>query len=167
MLSLSFYHSCVKEHEGHRCPRLALRARAVAEGFAARSGEAEEEAEQTQDFCRVLVEVGGDMWVGVCSCSPNSVFNTWGSYGRWKGRGARSRCRTEFVAIFVLSCLHVHFRRYLRTFRVAAVVGPRCCVWIFVVSGSSTSSMFIFRGNSRTFRCSAMLLNGSETGFAW
>ena len=26
-----------------------------------------------------------------------------------KGRGARSRCRTEFVAIFVLSCLHVHF----------------------------------------------------------
>ena len=72
MLSLSSYHSCVKEQqkilpEGHRCPRLALRARAVAEGFAARSGEAEEEAEQTQDFCRVLVEVGGDMWVGVCS----------------------------------------------------------------------------------------------------
>ena len=45
-----------------------------------------------------------------------------------KGRGARSRCRTEFVAIFVLSCLHVHFRRYLRTFRVAALVGPRCCL---------------------------------------
>ena len=26
-----------------------------------------------------------------------------------KGRGARSRCRTEFVAIYVLSCLHVRF----------------------------------------------------------
>ena len=37
-----------------------------------------------------------------------------------KGRVARSRWRTEFVAIYVLSCLHVHFRRYLRTFRVAA-----------------------------------------------
>ena len=29
--------------------------------------------------------------------------------------------------------------------------------------GSSTSSMFIFRGNSRSFRCSAMLLNGVFT----
>lgn len=38
--------------QGHRCPRLALRARAVAEGFAARSGEAEEEAEQTQDVSK-------------------------------------------------------------------------------------------------------------------
>ena len=28
---------------------------------------------------------------------------------RVKGRGARSGCRTEFVAIFVLSCLHVRF----------------------------------------------------------
>ena len=27
--------------------------------------------------------------------------------------------------------------------------------------------MCIFRGNSRPFRCSAMLLKGSETGFAW
>ena len=26
-----------------------------------------------------------------------------------KGRGARLRCRTEFVAIFVVSCLHGHF----------------------------------------------------------
>ena len=84
-----------------------------------------------------------------------------------KGRGARSRCRTEFVAIFVLSCLHVHFRRYLRAFRGGALVGPRCFVAIYVLSGSSTSSMFIFRGNYRTFRCSAMLLKGSETGFAW
>ena len=45
-----------------------------------------------------------------------------------KGRVARSRWRTEFVAIFVLSCLHVHFRRYLRTFRVAAVVGRGFCL---------------------------------------
>ena len=57
MLSSSSYHSNVKKQqkilpEGHRCPRLALRARAVAEGFAARSGEAEEEAEQTQDFSK-------------------------------------------------------------------------------------------------------------------
>ncbi len=41
--------------------------------------------------------------------SPNSVVNTWGSYGRWKGGVARSRWRTEFVAIFVVSCLHVRF----------------------------------------------------------
>ena len=27
--------------------------------------------------------------------------------------------------------------------------------------------MFIFRGNSSTFRMSAVLLKGSETGFAW
>ena len=59
------------------------------------------------------------------------------------------------------------FRGNSRTFRVAAVVGRGIFVVIFVVSGSSTSSMFIFRGNSRTFRCSAMLLKGSETGFAW
>ena len=47
---------------------------------------------------------------------------------RVKGRGARSRCRTEFVAIFVLSCLHVHFRRYLRTFRVAAAGARGVCM---------------------------------------
>ena len=35
-----------------------------------------------------------------------------------------------------------------------------------MVSGSSTSSMSIFGGHSRTFRCSAMFLKGSETGFA-
>ena len=45
-----------------------------------------------------------------------------------KGRVPRSRCRTDFVAIFVLSCLHAHFRRYLRTFRGGALVGPRCFV---------------------------------------
>ena len=45
-----------------------------------------------------------------------------------KGRVLRSRCRTEFVAIFVVSCLHAHFRRYLRTFRGGALVGPRCFV---------------------------------------
>ena len=47
---------------------------------------------------------------------------------RVKGRVARSRWRTEFVAIFVLSCLHVHFRRYLCTFRVATVVGRGFCL---------------------------------------
>ena len=31
---------------------------------------------------------------------------------------------------------------------------------ILVVSGSSTSSMFIFRGNSRIFRWPAVVLNG-------
>ena len=45
-----------------------------------------------------------------------------------KDRVARSRWRTDFVAIFVVSCLHVHFRRYLRTFRVAAVVGRGFCL---------------------------------------
>ena len=54
-----------------------------------------------------------------------------------------------------------------RTFRVGASGVDRFCMYIFVVSGSSTSSMFIFRGNSRTFRVSAVLLKGSETGFAW
>ena len=40
------------------------------------------------------------------------------------------------------------------------MVGRRFFVVILVVSGSSTSSILIFRGNSRTFRSSGMLLNG-------
>ena len=58
------------------------------------------------------------------------------------------------------------FRGNSRTFRVAAVVGRGIFVVTFVVSGSSTSSTFIFRGNSRPFRCTAMALKGPETGFA-
>ena len=59
------------------------------------------------------------------------------------------------------------FRGHSRTFGLAGIGVSGFCMVIFVVSGSSTSSMFIFRGNSRTFRCSAMVLKGSETGFAW
>ena len=41
--------------------------------------------------------------------SPNSEVNTWGSYGSSKRPSVRSRCRTEFVPIYVFSCLHVRF----------------------------------------------------------
>ena len=47
------------------------------------------------------------------------------------------------------------------------MVGRGIFVVMVVVSGSSSSSMFIFRRNSRAFRCSAMALKGSETDFAW
>ena len=41
---------------------------------------------------------------------PQTVWLTLGVLTvRVKGRGARSRCRTESVAIFVVSCLHVYF----------------------------------------------------------
>ena len=47
--------------------------------------------------------------------------------------------------------LYVNFR----SFGLAGIGVCGFCLWIFVVSGSSTSSMFIFRGSSRTFvvRC--------------
>ena len=86
------------------------------------------------------------------SFSPNSVVHTWGSYGNGKRR-ARSRWRTEFVAFYVLSCLHVFvFRGDSRTFGLAAILAAAFFVVILVLSGSSTSSMFIFRGNSRVAR---------------
>ena len=43
-----------------------------------------------------------------------------------KGRVPRSRCRTDFVAIFVLSCLHVRF------------------VWIYVLSGGARPAWTAF-----------------------
>ena len=56
-----------------------------------------------------------------------------------------------FVAILVLSaCLQL--------------VGSGFFVLILVLSGSSTSWTCIFRGNARTSRCSATILDGSSTG---
>ena len=110
-----------------------------------------------------------------------------------KGRVARSRWRTECVAIFVVSCLHVRFVCEIswfwgwrgggaavlcvnfRSFRLLQLL--RCSYFVVILVlfgdlkrvsrgnsctffGSSTSSMFIFRGNSRTFRWSRMVLNG-------
>ena len=59
--------------------------------------------------------------------------------------------------------LYVNFR----SFGIVRVVGYGIFVVILVISGSLISSMFIFRGNSRPFRYSAMVLQGSKTGFAW
>ena len=78
-----------------------------------------------------------------------------------RGAGRNSSLFTYFRACMFVLCVN------FRSFGVAAVVGRGIFVVIFVVSGSSTSSMFIFRGNSRTFRWSAMVLKGSETSFAW
>ena len=76
-----------------------------------------------------------------------------GSYGS-KRRGLDRRLRTGFVVILVLSGWR-RWRGNSRTFWVPAVVAYGFFVVILVVSGSSTSSMFIFHGNSRTFvvRC--------------
>ena len=78
-----------------------------------------------------------------------------------RGAGRNSSLFTRFRACMFV--LYVNFR----SFGLARVVGRGIFVVVLVVSASSTSSMFIFRGNSRTFRVSAMLLKGSETGFAW
>ena len=104
-------------------------------------------------FCRVFPQTVC-LTLGVLTVSEKAGWLD-------RGGGRISSLFSWFRAcMFVLSV-------NLRSFGGGALVGPRCCVWIFVVSGSSTSSMFIFRGNYRTFRCSAMLLKGSETGFAW
>ena len=49
------------------------------------------------------------VWKRQGNFSPNSVVNTWGSYGKGKSRGLDRRLRTGFVVIFVVSCLHVLF----------------------------------------------------------
>ena len=67
-----------------------------------------------------------------------------GSYGNSKRRGARSRCPTEFVAIFVVSCLRVRFDFSL--FR-----------------GGRGGRARDFPGNSRSFR----LLNFFDVHFSW
>ena len=74
--------------------------------------------------------------------------------------------RTDFIAIFsgFVTCMFVSSVNF-RSVQVAQSVMHGFCQSVFIVSGSSTSSMFIFRGNSRTFRVSAVLLKGSKTGF--
>ena len=75
------------------------------------------------------------------------------------------RLRTKFVVIPVRSCLDVQFRGNCRTFRVAGRHER-------VLYGNSRAfrlcsaySMFIFRGNSRTFGLAAMGVNGFEQVF--
>ena len=76
------------------------------------------------------------------------MVNTWGSYGNskrpgWQIEAADGICR--YLRAFVLG--RTVFLNS-RTFRGGAVVGRGFFVVILVLSGSSTSSMFIFRGNN-------------------
>ena len=77
--------------------------------------------------------------------SPNSVFNTSGSHGTNKRPGCKSEvgCGQVCLVIFVVSRLHFHFAWEFSYFRFGR--GPA------LLFSSSTSSMCIFRANSRTF----------------
>ena len=101
--------------------------------------------------------------------SPNSVVTLGVLTVGVKSRVARSRWRTGVgrnSSLFSCfrACKFVSSVNF-RSFRGGRADARGFCLQIFVVSGSSTSWMFIFRGNSRTFRCSAVLLKGSKTGF--
>ena len=81
---------------------------------------------------------------------PQTAWLTLGVLtGGVKGRGARSRWRTQGLVSFVVSCWHVYFRGDARPSRAAATAAAVFFMVILVVSGFSTSSMFIFRGMSR------------------
>ena len=82
---------------------------------------------------------------------------------------ARSRWRTGVGRISSLfswfrACMFVSSVNF-RSFRGGRADAHGGFSVNFHISGSSTSSIFIFRGNSRTFRVSAVLLKGSKTGF--
>ena len=76
-----------------------------------------------------------------------------------RGAGRNSSLFTCFRA-----CMFV-FRRYLRTFGLAVILAAAFFVVILVLSGSSTFSMFIFRGNSRAFRVARIVSRPVWTGF--
>ena len=93
---------------------------------------------------------------------PQTAWLTLGVLtGGVKGRGARSRWRTQGLICFVVSCWHVELRGDARPWRASATAAAVFFVVIREVSGSSTSSMFIFRGTSRTFR----VADGGDDGF--
>ena len=71
----------------------------------------------------------------------------------------------EFIAIFVVSCLHVRFVCEFSKF--SGWRGRRARVLSVNFRSFQLVNFFDvhFRGNSRAFRCSAVLLKGSKTGF--
>ena len=71
------------------------------------------------------------------------------------------RCRTDFVVNIVFSCFEVRFSWWFSYFPG----GPGGRAWFFRANFRSFRlfNMVIFRA----FRCSAMLLKGSEMSFAW
>ncbi len=89
---------------------------------------------------------------------PQTVWLTLGVLMvREKGGVLDWRWRTQFVVNIVLSCF---FSGNSPTFGVAAGLAARDRVVILVLSGSSTSCMFLLCGNSRTFGLAAMGVNG-------
>ena len=88
---------------------------------------------------------------------PKQCGNTWGSYGNskqpgWLDRGGgRGSVQNSSLFSWFRACMFVSSVNF-HSFRGGRADARGFCLKIFVVSGSSTSSMFIFRGNSRTLR---------------